>query len=185
MPDPSPEALRRRVLRHAAAIRYTAEVAEMIEEHGAMIQGTVGRAGEALTYTVGLAEHGFPELVMTGIPSRQAAEVLRRVAHATLTESWPFEFEPGHQVGWLGDDTPVTLVAVADPEDVPLTLAVARAANVDAIADEQGSTFRIGALQAVQVVLPDAAGRWPWEDGCAFNLPGGRKVQPLLGPVPE
>lgn len=57
--------------------QFRAMIREKIDEHGWMIQGL---DDGSLFYTIGLTEHGLPELVITHVHLRDAVQVLNTLA---------------------------------------------------------------------------------------------------------
>lgn len=108
-------------------------------------------------YTVGLTEHGRPELVVTGLRPHRALEVLNGVAAHLMHAPEP---QPGTRQQVL-DDLLVEFVALTEPS-AHLFTAVAL----------YGPSVR-----AVQLVYPDDRGHWPWDRGYR----GGSGGQPVLG----
>jgi hypothetical protein len=110
------------------------------------------------SYTVGLADHGQPELVVTGLPQWRASDLLNDVAAHLLHAEAP---KPGEQIPLTGGPL-IEIVRVTEP----LT-------HLRIAAQVRGARF--GALQ---LVYADDRGHWPWERG----FRGGRGGQPVLGP---
>ena len=139
--------------------RYLAWLTAVIGEHGWAIQGIEReRHRPPWAYTVGLSPHGKPELLVTGLPLRRAADLLNDVAEHVLHADEP---APGEQVPLIGGPV-VEYVRIAHPE-VHLLRAV----------DLYGPSVR-----ALQVVWADERGNWPWHVG----FRGERGGQPVLGP---
>ena len=114
------------------------------------------------SYTVGLTDHGKPEIVVTGLPQQRAAEVLNGVAaHLVHADPPP----PGDRVP-LTDGPLIEIVRVAEPT-----------AHLNLAVDLCGP--RVSALQLVHA---DDRGQWPWDHWYR----GVRGGQPVLGPrAPE
>lgn len=177
------ELLAARVRVNAAGIAYSAEIADRVAEYGFAVQGTRDRwTNYPLTYTVGLAEAGFPELVITGLPSPSAAQILAAAALDTLDAGQPYEPGPV-EFPELTPGLTFMVIEVDDPSAVPLVAAEARARNAQAVRAEAGDDTPVE-LGALQLVSPDAAGRYPWEPGCLFNVEGRDPLQALHGPAP-
>jgi hypothetical protein len=109
------------------------------------------------SYTVGLTDHGQPELVVTGLPQRRATDLLNDVAAHLLHAEAP---APGERVPLTGGPM-LEIVQVTEPS-VHLRVA----------AEFSGPQFT-----AIQLVYADDRGHWPWD--CGFR--GGRGGQPVLG----
>jgi Domain of unknown function (DUF4262) len=137
---------------------YLGHIRELIDCHGWAVQG-VGRdrARPPLAYTVGLAESGRPELVVTGLPLPRAAELLNDVASHVLHAEAP---QPGERVPLIGGPV-IEIVQVAVPN-----------AHLMVAVELYGS-----GIQALQLVHADDRGQWPWEAG----FRGMRGGQPVLG----
>jgi hypothetical protein len=109
------------------------------------------------SYTVGLTDHGKPEIVVTGLPRQRAADLLDGVAAHLVHADPP---APGERVP-LTDGPLIEIVQVAEPS-AHLNVAVA-------LCGPQ--------LSALQLVYADDRGHWPWDRG----FRGGRGGQPVLG----
>ena len=109
------------------------------------------------SYTVGLTDHGKPEIVVTGLPQQRAADLLNDVAAHVVHADPP---EPGERVP-LTDGPLIEIVQVAEPS-AHLNVAVA-------LCGPQ--------LTALQLVYADDRGHWPGDRG----FRGGRGGQPVLG----
>ncbi len=131
----------------------------MIQEHGWMIQFVEGNRRRApCAYTAGLTAHGLPELVVTGLCTHQAHDLLQGVAESAVGE------EP-----WQSATVVVgagkliwEIVAVAVPD-----------AHLSVANDLYGP-----GVTALQFVHMDARGHSPWHPGYRR----GRYPQPVLGP---
>ena len=111
----------------------------------------------SFSYTVGLTDHGKPEIVVTGLPQQRAADLLNGVAaHLVHADPPP----PGERVP-LTDGPLIEIVRVAEPS-AHLNLAVE-------LCGPQ--------LSALQLVYADDRGHGPWDRG----FRGGRGGQPVLG----
>jgi hypothetical protein len=108
-------------------------------------------------YTIGLAAHGRPELVVTGMPYDRAVDLLNSVAEHVVHAAAP---RPGEVLPLRGGPV-IEIVQVAEPG---VHLAVATALN--------GPRFT-----ALQLVYADDQGHWPWDVG----FRSGRGGQPVLG----
>jgi hypothetical protein len=137
---------------------YLDHLRELLERHCWIVQGVQrARHRASYAYTIGLAGHDRPELVVTGMPYDRAAALLNDVAGHVVHAEAP---QPGEVVRLRGGPT-VEIVRVTEPG---AHLAVAAALN--------GPRF-----SALQLVYPDDRGRWPWDVG----FRGGRGGQPVLG----
>lgn len=143
---------------------YLVQMQATVDEYGLAIQGVGAGDGEPMfAYTVGLARFRQPELIIFGLPMRVAQGLLNdaglRIVAGTLN------LAAGDTVHRLVADYPVRVLTVAD-SDEHLTVANALYGDDD------------DPLPALQLVFPDAEGRFPWEPG---NQVSGT---PLLGPIP-
>lgn len=109
------------------------------------------------SYTVGLTEHGLPELLVTAVRPREAGQLLGLWADYLLDKSAVLPGETLETGPWL-----LEAVAVEHPEQHLLV--------ADRCYGER--------LRALQLVWADAAGRWPWDLGHRARRAG----QPVLGP---
>ena len=115
------------------------------------------RYRSSCAYTVGLTDHGKPEIVVTGLPHERATDLLNGVAaHLVHADPPP----PGERVP-LTDGPLIEIVRVAEP-----------AAHPNVAVELFGSR-----LTALQLVYADDRGHWPWDRG----FRGGRGGQPVLG----
>lgn len=137
---------------------YLEHLRELLEQHCWIVQGVQReRHRPPYAYTVGLAAHGRPELVVTGMPYDRAVELLNSAAEHVVHANAP---RPGEVLPLSGG--PVTeIVRVTEPA---VHLAVAAALN--------GPQFT-----ALQLVYADDRGLWPWDAG----FRGGNGGQPVLG----
>jgi Domain of unknown function (DUF4262) len=137
---------------------YLERIRDMIDRYRWAVQGVESdRRHPPWAYTVGLTAHGRPELVVTGMPITDAAELLNDVAAHCMHAAVP---EPGEQVCMVGGPT-VEFVEINVPT-AHLLLAV----------ELYGPLIR-----GLQMVHADDRGRWPWDRGYR----DGRGGQPVLG----
>lgn len=135
---------------------YLDRLRSIISSCGWAVQGVEGEGlHPPWAYTIGLTAHDAPELVVSGMESREASALLNDVAHHVLHYSG---FAPGEQIA-LECGPVVEVVAVAQPV-VHLIFAV-----------ELYGPF----IRAQQLVHPDERGGWPWDRGYRGN-------QRVLGP---
>jgi hypothetical protein len=114
------------------------------------------RGGPSYAYTIGLTEHGCPELIVTGVTPEEASALLNDGG----------ELLHGRH---LGHGQRVT-VAGRRVEVVELPHPEAHLLFAD---DVYGPD-----LKALQLVYADESGIWPWSRGHR----GGTGGQPVLGP---
>ena len=132
-------------------------VREVIDRQGWFIQGVEReRWRPGFAYTVGLTGLRLPELLVTGMADRDAADLLNGVAHRMVCHDE--HLDAGAQHAWPGPIR-AEIVEVAEPT-VHLVMA---------------HRLYGPAIRAVQLVRADDRGRWPWEVGFRGN-------QPVLGP---
>jgi hypothetical protein len=114
---------------------------------------------ESFTYTVGLAAHGYPELVVVGVPMDQAAHTLGPAALQLLKG----ELRTGVRNSSILQGLDVCFVTTP--------------------ADQFGSNLQLAKLWAgrdldcIQMVWPDAKNLLPWEKGFDERF---RERQPIL-----
>jgi hypothetical protein len=143
----------------ATRLEYLEFIRGKLDEHCWVIIGVQrDRYRPPYVYTVGLTDHGRPELVVTGLPPRRAADLLNGVAAHLVHADAP---AVGEQIPLTGGPL-VEIVSVAEPS-----------AHLY-VADE---LYGPG-LAALQLVYADDRGHWPWDPG----FRGGRGGQPVLGP---
>jgi hypothetical protein len=137
---------------------YLDHLRGIIGQHGWAVQGVErDRNRPPWAYTVGLTPHGRPEIVVTGLPLRRAAQLANEVAAHVMHADVPV---PGEQVELIGGPL-IEFVTVADP---PAHLEIA-------------IQFYGPGVRALQVVHADDRGHWPWDLGYR----GVRGGQPVLG----
>lgn len=118
------------------------------------------RAAE-FSYTVGLTEHGLPELIVTAARPTDAAHLLGLWGDYLLDESAVLPGETLECGPWL-----LEAVAVEHPEEHLLV----------------AHRFYGGRLRALQLAWADERGLWPWQPGHRARRSG----QPVLGtPAPR
>ncbi len=137
---------------------YLARLRDGVAERGWLVQGVEGSGSyPPWAYTIGLSGYDLPELVVTGLPVLEAAELLNDLAAHSMHESPP---PPGERVPLRGGLV-IEAVPLAEPS-VHLVFAVAL----------YGPEIR-----ALQLVHADSQGRFPW----AADYRDGRGGQPVLG----
>src|SRR5487761_152394 len=133
---------------------YLEHLRELLEEYCWIVQRERHRPPYA--YTVGLAAHDRPELVVTGMPYDRARGLLNSVAAHVVHADAP---RPGEVVPLRGGPV-IEIVRVAEPS-----------AYLALAAELNGPQF-----SALQLVYADERGHWPWDVG----FRGGRGGQPVL-----
>lgn len=131
---------------------YWSRFLRIIESEGWAVQSVFG-ADDSLpfSYTVGLSAQGFPELILVGIGAQTATHLLNTAAARLRDGSFSGRA-----------DEPLERVANATliPKDVKDDPAwTARMAT--RYAAQLGHSVRL-----VQLVYPDRAGKFPWDEGC-------------------
>ena len=130
----------------------------LLDQHCWIVIGVRGdRYRPPYSYTVGLVNHGKPELVVTGLPQRRAADLLNDVAAHVMHAEPP---APGERIPLTGGML-IEIVQVAEPS-----------VHLGVAAEISGPQF-----PAIQLVYADDRGHWPWDRG----FRGGRGGQPVLG----
>ncbi|HBW20243.1 MAG: DUF4262 domain-containing protein [Streptosporangiaceae bacterium] len=138
-------------------------VRTLIAEHRWAVQDVDrDRFRPASAYTVGLTEHGLPELVVAGLPGCDATRLLNYVASHVLQTA---ALGPGDQIPLHSDPVIVGPMIEAVEVTVP-------AANLPVATRLYGQDLR-----ALQLVYADDRGHWPWDPGYR----GFRGDQPVLG----
>lgn len=135
-------------------------VVPMIDRFGWMIQGVFPTADDPdsivpFAYTIGLAAHGIPELVVSGLPGDAAGAILNHVAPKHRDRA----LKAGDTVDVGGQDTLHVL-------DAPL-------AEI-----QQARNLYGDHVTALQLVWADDTGSYPWQD--SWTLPD---AQPLYLPA--
>jgi len=121
-----------------------------IIEHGwAVVAVGEGDSEPAFAYTVGLHDRGHPELYISALPPRVAQPILNDAVRRHLDTALPVG-EPLHDLLSGG----CAMVAIEMKDVRPLHVAHA---------------LQDGQIRALQLVYPDAAHRFPWDDGCALT----------------
>jgi Domain of unknown function (DUF4262) len=143
---------------------YLVTVREGIARHGWMLQAVFpveAGDGPPFVYTAGLAALGHPELVVYGLPHDTGGVILNELGRRVRAGR---RLVHGERLDDVVEGFQVEVLAVADNQP----LGVAR------------RLYGPG-VRALQIVYPDAEGRWPWEDDCD----GFVATLPLLGPRPS
>ena len=123
----------------------------------AMISVDGSRCRAEFSYTVGLTEHGLPELIVLAVRAPDATKLLDMWGSYLLDQKLILPGELMETGSWL-----LEAVAVDEPEKHLL------------LADR----FYGERLRALQLAWADAAGRMPWDRGHRARRAG----QPVLGP---
>lgn len=140
---------------------YLQHCRELIDKVGLMIQGVypVARAGvpehgAVWYYTVGLTPLGHPEFTLSGV-TPDVAQALLNDLGARVREGQ--EFKEGDELDdVVGGGYKVHLIDVTAFKRFPLAV-------VKTMYPEREQ-------RALQVILPDAQHRWPWQPGYSMDL---------------
>lgn len=136
---------------------YLDHVRALIRRQRFVVQSVSGSRTEAeFSYTIGLTEHGLPELIVTGVQQDPATTLLGVWAEYLLDESVVLPGEVLESGPWLAQ-----AVEVERPQDHLL----------------MACRLYGDAVRALQLVWADEAGRWPWDRGHRARRAG----QPVLG----
>lgn len=132
-------------------LAYTVECMRIIEEHGWMVQGVgAGFSTPQFAYTAGRAGKGLAELCISGLGFETMQAILNDLA------SRERDFTHGEVLDDVLDGYDVTIVAATPDED----------------GIWPGTAYRLYPHETVrlqQVVFPDKAGRFPWQDGYSLG----------------
>jgi hypothetical protein len=130
----------------------------LLDQHNWVVIGVhEERYRPPYSYTLGLTDRELPELVITGLPHKRAADALTRAAWDLLAGE---TLAPGKRIR-----TVEGLLAEVVKVDEP-------GAHLDVAADLYGQQ-----LAALQLVYTDQRGRWPWDR----KFRDGQGGQPVLG----
>ena len=139
---------------------FLVQTEEHVRKFGQSIITTKGESnGHTVTfsYTVGLADVGLPEVIVFGLPGDVACSILNDVAAHARAGTLRFDAPMDNFC-----NLPVVLKQVA----APLVADYIIQANARAGRD----------LPAVQLVWPDAQGKFPWEDGADARMAAKQPV---------
>lgn len=126
---------------------------DTIIRSGHQIMNIFGGDGPAFSYTVGRVVKDQPELLITGdLPDVVRAGILNVAAERD-------DLKPG-LTNEIIDDFPVKIVEVLDPRKAGMFAAL-----------------ELGDITALQIIWPDAAGRFPGDAGYEY----GDEAQPVYG----
>jgi len=136
---------------------YLARLRDRLTRERFLVQSVLGSATHAeYSYSIGLAKHGLPELVVLGVRPAEAVRLVETWADYLLDKSLVLA---GERLG-CGPFV-MEAIEVERPEE-HLQLAIA---------------LHGGPVRALQLAWADQGGRWPWEPGHQARRAG----QPLLG----
>ena len=112
-------------------------------------------------YTVGLASHNFPELLIAGLDPQVAHELLNDLAQRVWYRAE--RFSHGSRIDDLIDGYDAVVVDAQPTGPITPEAAIAR--------------YGVDRVRLQQVVWSDQLGRFPWDPGYEFAA----DVQPLIG----
>jgi hypothetical protein len=139
--------------------RALTDIRDVVVRHGWAIRHVLADTATenaAFSYTVGLTSRGWPELIVTGLPSTVADMFIRNAVDVQV-EKGPFR---------SGDRTDV----LTEAGDVVFL-------SADDVSGMTATTEIVRTFTALQLVWPDSAGHLPWEG----DYRNSRTSQPLLG----
>jgi hypothetical protein len=138
------------------------EVRARMNKHGYAII-SVADVLHPFSYTVGLTNLQHPELIITGLPADDAQVILSNAAQLVLDGRYLIA---GDRLDGIIAGYPVVIAGPAATAGTEYKMRIA---------------LRVFAqvAWALQVVYPDADGRFPWDAGYSMT------IQPLLAPPPH
>ncbi len=140
---------------------YRGHVQDEIMGHGWALE-FVEHDKRPLAYTVGLSDHGLPELLITGLNGAVSHPVLHSTAHMMVDDG--VRLHPATLIDY--EDRFLIEVVEVDHPEVHLELAVQLCGR---------------GIRALQLVWADDRGCWPWDARWSH----GRRRQPVLGSRPQ
>jgi hypothetical protein len=151
--------------------RYFASVLDLIDKHGWAIQGVIATPetpSPTFTYTVGLTAQDFPELLCIGLSSTTGGQLLNHIAHYVEDRKLTVpNVRLKHMLGADGEFD-VVVIAASAPTVQSEYVTVAK------------RLYPLSEVRVWQVIIPDLAGRFPWEPG--YDMPHDF---PVLGDVAD
>lgn len=130
------------------------QILDLVQSHGHALQYVLADPDLSIPsfiYTVGLSAKGMPDLIVFGLP-QQASSIMNTIVEMAHDDR--IELRDG-QVIREAANLPLKLRSIDQNKGFELALGARR------FAQEGGYTASL-----LQVVLPDAVGRFPGEDGC-------------------
>jgi hypothetical protein len=137
---------------------------DIIDRCGWAVVAVSPRAGDPelrFAYTVGLTEHRCPEFLIAGLPEATATGLLNNMGRRVFDRAERFSH------GQAISDLIVGYVAVV----------VEGPAHADLVAGAASAHYGREQVRIQQIVWPDPAGRYPWDDGWAYSA----ELQPVIG----
>ena len=135
------------------------DIRELVARHGWAIRHVLpdtASAHASFSYTVGLTSRGWPELIITGLPTAVADAFIRNAIDTQVENG---AFKAGDRTDELSESGEVMFIPVGDVSGMTAT------------------TDIVGVFSALQLVWPDSAGQFPWHP--RYRNPSAS--QPLLG----
>lgn len=129
--------------------RIRQAIAETIHKHGRQVLGVFG--GERpFAYTIGNVLSGYPELLVIGIEGEDSMVLLNEWSAIMIGRGSQFEDRELIDIGWL-----YPCMAVHCREEVK-----------DLFTVQAGNFYGNNNYRVIQILVPDAAGRFPGTEGC-------------------
>ncbi|WP_203138006.1 DUF4262 domain-containing protein [Microbacterium sp. JZ31] len=139
-----------------------ADLKVLVDRHGWAVRHVLADATTtqaAFSYTVGLTSRGWPELVITGLPTDVAHAFISNAVDVQTEEKC---FVAGERISALTESGDVMFITAEDVTGMTAATAI------------------VGEFRALQLVWPDSTNTYPWEPG--YRNP--HEAQPLLGTMP-
>lgn len=136
---------------------YLAESLRIMMKHGWLVQGVIGSPIDSGAvcwyYTVGLTGRDHPELMLSGLPSEVATPVINDMARRVFHDGTVYR--DGNVVDDIVTGFNVAMRSVTRFDTFPPSMV--------------RQFFPTQKIRALQVVLPDAEGRFPWDEDYAIG----------------
>jgi hypothetical protein len=107
--------------------------------------------GEAFSYSVGNCLKGLPELLVLGMRPMPAVALINELSQEMIDRGRKFD---DGEVFSLGGPCPICIVDAAESVKADYTIQAGHLVG--------GRDYGV-----MQIVLPDPAGKFPWDEGCA------------------
>ncbi|HZF74732.1 MAG TPA: DUF4262 domain-containing protein [Acetobacteraceae bacterium] len=150
----------------AAVQAMVARVGAAMEEHGWSVVALPAEEGRPpFAYTVGLEKnYGHPEIVLVGEFASKVVQGVLNAAGAKVKEG--AKYEAGQQTKDVVGRFEVAFRGIEE-EVAAKNMPMAQLLQEEAIARP---------VRALQIFLPDAAGRFPWQRGCEARMARSQKA---------
>lgn len=138
------------------------DLKSLVDRHGWAYRHVLGDPAPdsaPFTYTVGLTDRGWAELIVTGLPVEVAGVYL---ANAVDEQESRGAFGAGQRSSALTESGEVIFIKVDDTSGMTATHEL------------------MGDFEALQLIWPDSTDRFPWQVGYR----NGPTTQPILGEFP-